>query len=472
MACRVDTVDDAHGGVAGMCGHYIYIGVEDGREREVGSGVDRDGARGLAVAPTHQVEARVGVGGEGDGGEVVDAAGAEGGAPGVVVADGVDGVLVVVVVGIGDDGTYDGVDGKEGVGADGVFVDIAPVGEVVAVVGERTEGDRGEVLDSGGSHDGAHLGFACGGGDGEDGGVKRGHEHGVAGDHHATRVVGVAIVPTEELEACGGSDGDDGGVEVVVATAARAGAAAVLTGRQHDADGVDVGGEVRKEVAVAKHGEDIGIVGADDVAAGIGPVVEVVAFVFNGCQGVDGELPQSSRLTVDRAHAGIGTFRIDSVVVNDVDKHGIDVGIVGVIAIVVDGNALGIGGQYGMVECLAGRGVVFVGPNKVVGVGGPSGGITEPQMVAASLGVVLDGGSHLRLAGEQGREGILVVVGGGIVGGETQVFPSFNVILVNLYWVLFVRIHRDGTPAGEDGIVVLETGDERKSDRGAPGEER
>ena len=93
-------------------------------------------------------------------------------------------------------------------------------------------------------------------------------------------------------------------------------------------------------------------------------------------------------------------------------------------------------------------------------------------MVAASLGVVLDGGSHLRLAGEQGREGILVVVGGGIVGGETQVFFSFNVILVNHYWVLFVRIHRDGTPAGEDGIVVLETGDERESGRGARGEER
>ncbi len=237
---RVGARDGTHGGVVADAADGIAVGGEEGGDDSVAQGSDVDGDGGVARAPMREVVARIGIGGEGDGGEVVGAAAAADGAHGGIVGAAVDSVLVIVEVGRHVDVLLDA-EGRGGAGDA-----VAPAEEVVAIVGDGGGGGGSAVGVVAGTGDIAHGGVGTGELDGVVHLVEDGGEIAVARGYDGHGVVGAAVAPVAEGIARIGGGGEDDGEEVGDRRGAAHAATRGIAGMAGDgeAQGREVGGDM------------------------------------------------------------------------------------------------------------------------------------------------------------------------------------------------------------------------------------
>ena len=386
----------------------VDVGLEEGRDGDVGSGLDGDGLGGLAVTPAHEVIAGAGGGGEGHRGKIVHRGGAADGAHGLVAGAG-DGVLVVVEVG-GDDAVAQGLHGGVGRGGDDVAGSIGPVDEVVAVVGRGADGHGAEVVDRLFFADATHRGVAADGGHGvlvvvEDGGefhLAGGHHEGVAGSEDRV----LAVDPGHEVVAVVGRGGD-GHVVVgmVLAGAGHSAHSLVVVDGDLEVAGVD---EVGRQGGVAQGGVLNG--GGVDGDVAVAPAGEAAAL-----EDLGGEVQRAAVLHV-LEHIACGHSGAGGVIVG----HNTSLSVVGEGDVVeVDGEGGREGHILGGADGARVVGIAVVPLHEVVARGG-SGGEDHVGEVA-HCGGAADGA--LGVIGAEAGDGVLVVVEQGCDGG---VFGSLD----------------------------------------------
>ena len=433
----------------------VYVGLEEGRDGDVGRSLDGDGLGGLAVAPAHEVVAGAGGSGEGHRGEVVHRGGAADGAHGLVAGAG-DGVLVVVEVG-GDDAVTQGLHGGIGRGGDDVAVSIGPADEVVAVVGRGADGYGAEVVDRLSFADAAHHGVAADGGHSVLVVVKDGGEFHLAGGHHegvAGSEDGVlAVDPGHEVVAVVGRGGDG---HVVVGM--------VLAGAGHSAHGLivvdgdlEVAGvdEVGRQGGVAQGGVLDG--GGVDGDVAIAPASEAAAL-----EDLGSEVQRAAVLHI-LEHIACGHSGVGGVIVG----HSSTLGVVGEGDVVeVDGKGGREGHVLGGADGTRVVGVAVVPLHEVVARGSRGcedhiGEVVHRGSAADStLGLIgAEAGDSVLVVVEQGRDGgVLGGLDGDALGGGT-VAPSGEVVAV---------VGRGGE--GDVGQVVDRGGTLHSAHRGAGAE--
>ena len=271
-----------HAVVVGVGSDGVAVGGEGGRVGGVADYGNRARVVGVAVVPLHKVVTRGGRGGQRGGGIVVVASSAAHRTHTAVV--GVGGNVVAVDGEVGGEADVTG--NVESVGVEGGDLGIAflPRGEVVARGGRGGNGNRGVFLHAAaaGTADRALRGIGRGDRDvvvGDNWRVdfEGGRIGGVVGYGNGARVVGVAVLPLEEVVATVSRGRQRGGGVVVVAAAAG--------NRTHGSigtvgsDGVAVGREGGRVGGVARYRD-----GARVLRVAVLPLHKVVARSGRGRQ--------------------------------------------------------------------------------------------------------------------------------------------------------------------------------------------
>ena len=247
---------------------------------------------------------------------------------------------------------------------------------------------------------------------------------GILADDDVARVGGVAVVPTDEVEAGLGCGRDADDVAIGVGAGTSEGTTSVAVGGQGNGVLVEaeVGGVGDIGVVVIVHSEER--IGTGIVAA---PIDEVVAILGSGNDGVFGVGLEAGDTEVQ----AVGTKDLIVLVANldithlldgDGDGHGVGL-------IVEVGGVVDIAGQLEGVACICadlGIVVVVVGPVDELVASSRNGGNGDTSAMVDAGGVTIDG-THAGVVGGNGDVDVVLV--DGKVGGEVDVSVDGNVAM-------------------------------------------